>query len=85
VNSCDKVTPKAFNRRSETFRDELRATCDEGVDVYFDTVGGPMLDVLRRRGRIAAWLADCDCPYAARAAPPKAVTVAVLMGQTDSR
>jgi NADPH-dependent curcumin reductase CurA len=33
-----------INRRSPTFASELQATCRDGVDVYFDNVGNPLLD-----------------------------------------
>jgi NADPH-dependent curcumin reductase CurA len=45
------------NHRSETLRDDLRAACPNGVDVYFDNVGGPLLDtilpMMKLHGRIA--------------------------------
>jgi NADPH-dependent curcumin reductase CurA len=34
------------SRRSAAFPDDLRAACADGVDVYFDTAGGPILDVV---------------------------------------
>jgi hypothetical protein len=34
----------AVSHRSPTFREELRAACPDGVDLYFDNVGGPLLD-----------------------------------------
>lgn len=46
----------AVNRSSDAFVEELRAACPEGVDVYFDTAGGEMLDavlpLLTHRARI---------------------------------
>ena len=32
------------DRRSPTFVDDLRSVCRGGVHVYFDNVGGPVLD-----------------------------------------
>jgi NADPH-dependent curcumin reductase CurA len=32
------------NRRSPTFPSDLRAACEEGADIFFDNVGGPVLD-----------------------------------------
>jgi NADPH-dependent curcumin reductase CurA len=34
------------NRTSNSFVEELRAACPEGVDVYFDNVGGEVLDAV---------------------------------------
>jgi NADPH-dependent curcumin reductase CurA len=36
----------AVNYKSETFRDDLRALCPDRIDVYFDNVGGPLLDAI---------------------------------------
>jgi NADPH-dependent curcumin reductase CurA len=36
----------AVNYRSPTFREDLRALCPSRVDVYFDNVGGPILDTV---------------------------------------
>jgi NADPH-dependent curcumin reductase CurA len=48
----------AFNYRSvENYRDVLREICPEGIDVYFDNVGGVITDavirLLRPRARVA--------------------------------
>jgi NADPH-dependent curcumin reductase CurA len=37
------------NHRSETFRDDLKAACPDGIDVYFDNVGGRILESVLRR------------------------------------
>jgi len=46
----------AVNHRSERFDDELRRACPDGVDVYFDNVGGSVLErslrLLREGGRV---------------------------------
>ncbi|WEG11836.1 NADP-dependent oxidoreductase [Pullulanibacillus sp. KACC 23026] len=34
----------AVNYKSDTFRDQLKAACPSGVDVYFDNVGGTVSD-----------------------------------------
>ena len=36
----------AVDHRSPTFEDDLRAACPDGVDVYFDNVGGPVLETI---------------------------------------
>jgi NADPH-dependent curcumin reductase CurA len=44
------------NYKSESLRDALRAACPNGVDVYFDNVGGPLFDTvlprMNRHGRV---------------------------------
>jgi len=44
------------NYRSETLREDLRSAGPRGIDVYFDNVGGPLLDailpVMNRHGRV---------------------------------
>jgi NADPH-dependent curcumin reductase CurA len=46
----------AVNRRSATFWQDLRSACPDGVDVYFDNVGGEMLDrmlrLMNKHGRV---------------------------------
>ena len=46
----------AVSYRSDRFAEELRQACPQGVDVYFDNVGGPVLErtlgLLRERGRV---------------------------------
>jgi NADPH-dependent curcumin reductase CurA len=39
----------AVDHRSPTFAADLRQACPDGVDVYFDNVGGPVLDAALRR------------------------------------
>lgn len=46
----------AFNYKTGVLSDEIRRTCPNGVDVYFDNVGGEILDTtlkhINRRARI---------------------------------
>jgi NADPH-dependent curcumin reductase CurA len=46
----------AIQRRTEVLDEAIRTHCPEGVDVYFDSVGGPILEAalrrLNRRGRV---------------------------------
>jgi NADPH-dependent curcumin reductase CurA len=39
----------AVDHRSPTFATDLKQACPDGVDVYFDNVGGPVLDAALRR------------------------------------
>ena len=47
----------AINRRTEDLNDRIKELCPHGVDVYFDNVGGEILDTALRRlamgGRVA--------------------------------
>ena len=36
----------AVDHRSKNFADELRAACPDGIDVYFENVGGPVWDAV---------------------------------------
>jgi NADPH-dependent curcumin reductase CurA len=53
----DLAFDAAFNYRAAPVADQLRAAAPEGIDVYFDNVGGEHLeaaiDVMRPHGRIA--------------------------------
>ncbi len=44
------------NHRSDAFRDDLRAACPNGIDIYFDNVGGKVLEsvipLMKTHGRI---------------------------------
>ena len=46
----------AVSHRSPVLRQDLRVACPDGVDVYFDNVGGPVLDatlsLMNERGRV---------------------------------
>lgn len=47
-----------LNYKSPSFEKDLKAACGDGVDIYFDNVGGEILDFMlanmNRNGRIAA-------------------------------
>ena len=35
-----------INHRSETIHQDIESACPQGIDVYFDNVGGPLLEVI---------------------------------------
>jgi NADPH-dependent curcumin reductase CurA len=39
----------ALDHRSPSFRDDLAAATPDGIDVYFENVGGPVADAVNRR------------------------------------
>jgi NADPH-dependent curcumin reductase CurA len=71
----------ALDRRSPTFDDDLAAACPDGVAVYFDTVGGPLLGrvlpVLERHGRIVC--CGVTAQYDADRPPPGPPDLAVTL------
>jgi NADPH-dependent curcumin reductase len=62
----------AVDYRSEDVGARLTTLCPEGIDIYFDNVGGPILDLalgqLRRNGRIV--LCGITSWYLAKDQPP---------------
>lgn len=49
----------AINYRDEDVGKRLRATCPDGIDVYFDNVGGPILDACLARLAMKARVVLC--------------------------
>jgi NADPH-dependent curcumin reductase CurA len=62
----------AVSHRSQTLFEDLRAACPDGIDVYFDNVGGPVLDaclrLMNERGRVVC--CGLLSGYDAAQAPP---------------
>ena len=61
---CDYVVEElgfdaAVNYRTEDLDAELARTCPAGIDVYFDNVGGPILDVVMAQINTGARIALC--------------------------
>jgi hypothetical protein len=61
---CDYVVEElgfdaAINYRTEDLDAELARTCPAGIDVYFDNVGGPILDVVMAQINTGARIALC--------------------------
>jgi NADPH:quinone reductase len=49
----------ALDYKDQGFRDALKAACADGVDVYFDNVGGEMSTAVQRRLNIGARIVIC--------------------------
>jgi NADPH-dependent curcumin reductase CurA len=49
----------AIDYKEEGFRDELKAACPDGVDVYFDNVGGEVSAAVYGRLNVGARIAIC--------------------------
>jgi NADPH-dependent curcumin reductase CurA len=49
----------AIDYKEEGFREELKAACPHGVDVYFDNVGGEVSTAVHRRLNIGARIVIC--------------------------
>ena len=48
-----------INYKTENVRTALRATCPQGIDVYFDNVGGEILDFVLEQIRLKARIVIC--------------------------
>ncbi|WP_151087258.1 NADP-dependent oxidoreductase [Hymenobacter baengnokdamensis] len=48
-----------LNYKTEDVRQALRAACPEGIDVYFDNVGGDILDLVLEQIRLRARIVIC--------------------------
>jgi NADPH-dependent curcumin reductase CurA len=49
----------ALDYKDEGFRDALKAACPDGVDVYFDNVGGEISNAVHRRLNVGARIVIC--------------------------
>lgn len=61
---CDVLTRRlgfhhALNYRSPTLRDQLRAICPGGPDIYFDNVGGELSQTIMWQMRKPARIVEC--------------------------
>ncbi|MCR1780973.1 NADP-dependent oxidoreductase [Nocardioides carbamazepini] len=61
----------ALDHRSPTFREDLAAATPDGIDVYFENVGGPVADAVNRRLNLYARIPVCGlvADYNATEAP----------------
>jgi NADPH-dependent curcumin reductase CurA len=48
-----------LNRKNEDFADQLDDVCPDGIDVYFDLVGGPLLNTVSARLAVGARVILC--------------------------
>jgi len=62
----------AIDRRAEDIGPALDRTCPRGIDVYFDNVGGAILDACLKRARIGGRIAVCGLISQYNAAKPPA-------------
>ena len=61
---CDYVRDElgfdaVVDYKAGTFEDDLRAAVPKGVDIYFDNVGGPILDAMLARMRLFSRIIVC--------------------------
>jgi NADPH-dependent curcumin reductase CurA len=61
----------AVSHRSPTLREDLKAACPDGVDVYFDNVGGPLLSHALTRMNVHGRIACCGVVSAYDRADPE--------------
>lgn len=73
----------ALDHRSPTFADDLAAATPDGIDVYFENVGGPVADAVFRRLNEFARVPVCGlvANYNATQAPEGPDRLPALMGQ----
>jgi NADPH-dependent curcumin reductase CurA len=60
----------ALNYKSDDFPDALREACPKGIDVFFDNVGGTILDHVVRHMAIRGRIIQCGTASIASWAPP---------------
>jgi NADPH-dependent curcumin reductase len=64
AKKCDYVTRElgfdaCIDYRRSDFQKDLEAACPKGVDVYFDNVGGPVLDTVLRQMNLRSRIVVC--------------------------
>ena len=77
----------AIDHRAPDFVDQLKAATPDGIDVYFENVGGAVFDAVRRRLNTYARIPVCGliANYNLTAAPEGPDQMAGLMGQILTR
>jgi len=73
----------AINYKTENVYKSLRRHCPDGIDVYFENVGGPMLDTVLSQINIGARIPLCGfiSQYAATEAGPGTQNIATLISK----
>ncbi|WP_104107564.1 NADP-dependent oxidoreductase [Nocardioides sp. 616] len=76
----------AVDHRSPTFREDLEAATPDGIDVYFENVGGPVFDAVSRRLNKFARIPVCGlvANYNATSAPQGPDQLPGFMGRVLS-
>ncbi|MGI9155244.1 MAG: NADP-dependent oxidoreductase [Marmoricola sp.] len=71
------------DHRAPDFVDQLEAVTPDGIDVYFENVGGPVFDAVLRRLNLYARVPVCGlvADYNATQAPPGPDRMPALLGQ----
>ena len=72
----------AINYKTENVAVRLHETCPDGIDVYFDNVGGPILDMVLAQIRMKARIVLCGgiSAYNAEVPPPGPANLMMLVG-----
>ncbi len=60
----------AIDYKAGNLNEQIRGTCSEGIDVFFDNVGGPILDAALRRINRGARIVICGAISGYNAATP---------------
>ena len=60
----------AINYRSADLADKLASACPDGIDVYFDSVGGPLLETVLNQIAVGARIVLCGAITAYNATEP---------------
>jgi NADPH-dependent curcumin reductase CurA len=73
----------AIDHRAPDFKEQLKAAVPDGIDVYFENVGGKVFDAVRRRLNTYARIPVCGliANYNLTSAPEGPDQMAGLMGQ----
>ena len=84
VRTCDELGfDEAINYKTDNVRRSIRAACPDGVDVFFDNVGGDILEAaitnLALRGRVV--LCGAISQYNDVAPTPGPKNLSVLIGR----
>ena len=93
-DKCDYIkslgADAAINYKKDSLKDKLREYCPKGVDVYFDNVGGEMLDELLMHikdfsrviacGAISSYNSDIQNRYKCKNYPRIIIKRAIIQG-----